>query len=204
MSRIIAGSAGGVRLIGPRHSRTRPTTDRVREALFSSIAAWAGTAGQPAHQQCAGLRFLDLYAGTGGVGLEAASRGASRLVLVERDPATAGLIRRNLVLTHLQGTAICSDAQTYLGSSPPEEFDVVFADPPYALDDAHLATVLAMVVDRGWLAPDGLLVVERAGRDPQPRWPSSILSVQERRYGETVLYYCQVTAQPAQPDDKER
>lgn len=203
MSRIIAGSAGGVRLITPRHSRTRPTTDRVREALFSSIAAWAGTAGQPAERQCAGLRFLDLYAGIGGVGLEAASRGASRVVLVEHDPATAALIRRNLTATRLQATVIPLDAQVYLGSSPAEEFDVIFADPPYALDDFRLTVVLAAVVDRGWLALDGLLVVERASRDPQPRWPSGIGPPQERRYGETVLYYCQAATRPAQSDDQE-
>jgi 16S rRNA (guanine966-N2)-methyltransferase len=94
-SRIIAGSRRGQRIAMPSGERTRPTTDRVREALFSAIAAWLGTSAEPAERSLAGLAFCDLYAGSGAVGLEAASRGASPVLLVERDPRTAQVARGN-------------------------------------------------------------------------------------------------------------
>ena len=95
MSRVIAGSAGGRRITMPSGRNTRPTTDRVREAVFSAVAAWAGTADRPPEEALAGLAFCDLYAGSGAVGLEAASRGADPVLLVEQDRGTAQLIRRN-------------------------------------------------------------------------------------------------------------
>src|SRR6187200_3360511 len=91
MSRIIAGSRRGRRIAMPPGDRTRPTSDRVREALFSAIAAWAGRAAEPVEQSLAGLAFCDLYAGSGAVGLEAASRGAYPVLLIERDLRTAQL-----------------------------------------------------------------------------------------------------------------
>ncbi|MFZ0530391.1 MAG: RsmD family RNA methyltransferase, partial [Propionicimonas sp.] len=95
MTRIIAGEKKGHRLRTPAHSATRPTTDRVREAAFSLIADWAGTAGEPGARMLAGLSFLDLFAGSGAVALEAASRGARPVLAVESDPATARLARGN-------------------------------------------------------------------------------------------------------------
>jgi 16S rRNA (guanine966-N2)-methyltransferase len=95
VSRIIAGSRGGQRIVMPTGDSARPTTDRVREALFSATAAWAGTAAAPVEMSLHGLAFCDLYSGSGAVGLEAASRGASRVLLIERDPRTAQLSRRN-------------------------------------------------------------------------------------------------------------
>ena len=118
MTRIIAGAAKGRRVATPTGSRTRPTTDRVREAVFSVIASWAGTLGEPAASQLDGLAFLDLFAGSGAVGLEAASRGASPVWAVESDPATARLIRRNAAGFGLPVSVLARGAEAVVGGRP--------------------------------------------------------------------------------------
>lgn len=188
MTRIIAGSAGGRRLRTPGHSATRPTTDRVREAAFSLVADWAGTLGEPAAAQLAGLSFLDLFAGSGAVALEAASRGAAPVLAVESDPATARLARGNAREVGLAVTVLAATVEKALAGEPPARFDVVWADPPYALPGPRLAPVLAAAADR-WLAGDGLLVVERSGRDLPPEFPPQVSDTWLRRYGETTLYF---------------
>ncbi len=134
MSRIIAGSRGGRRISMPPGDRTRPTTDRVREALFSAIAAWAGTAAAPAEHSLVGLAFCDLYAGSGAVGLEAASRGANPVLLVERDPRTAQLAKDNAKALGLVVDVVISSVEQLLRRPPARDFDIVFADPPYELE----------------------------------------------------------------------
>ena len=129
MTRIIGGSAGGRRITAPAGQHTRPTTDRVREALFSSIESWCGS--------LQGLRFLDLYAGSGAVGLEAWSRGAGVVTLVESDRRTARLIgdnARTLGFAKADVVAPAPVAAT-LAEPPAAPYDVVFLDPPYPLDD---------------------------------------------------------------------
>ena len=188
MTRIIAGSRKGHRLRTPAHSATRPTTDRVREATFSLIASWSGTAGAPAEEMLGGLSFLDLYAGSGAVALEAASRGAAPVVAVESDQATARIARGNARAVGLDVTVLASTVEKALAGEPQARFDVVWADPPYALPGDRLAPVLVAAADR-WVAEDGLLVLERASRDEPPVWPPGVTDSWERRYGETTLYF---------------
>ena len=138
VSRIIAGSRGGRRLTTPPGARTRPTTDRVREALFSAVAAWAGTADAPADEALAGLAFADLFAGSGAVGLEAASRGAGPVLLVEADKRTAAVTTRNVRDLGLAALVRTGRVETVVAAPAEQAYDVVFLDPPYELDGAAL------------------------------------------------------------------
>jgi 16S rRNA (guanine966-N2)-methyltransferase len=189
VSRIIAGSHGGRRLTTPPGSRTRPTTDRVREALFSAVAAWAGTAEAPPDEALAGLAFADLFAGSGAVGLEAASRGAGPVLLVEADKRTAAVATRNVRDLGLAAQVRTGRVETVVAAPSVQAYDVVFLDPPYELTSETLALVLAALADGGWLAPDALLVVERSRRTPELVWPPPVTETWSRSYGETVLHY---------------
>jgi 16S rRNA (guanine966-N2)-methyltransferase len=154
--------------------------------LFNSLAALL---------HIDGARVLDLYAGTGAVGLEALSRGAAAVVLVESGRAALDVLRRNVDAVGLPGATVVGRSVGAFVRSPPEQpFDLVFADPPYDLDDAELAEVLAAIGTPDWLAPDGYVVVERSARSGPPRWPAeSITPVRERRYGDGVLWYGRAT-----------
>lgn len=183
MTRIIAGSAGGRRLRTPRGELTRPTSDRVREALFSALESAQGT--------LEGDRFMDLYAGSGAVGLEALSRGASAAVLVEQDRRTAGLVRSNVESVGFASAArvVCSSVGRFLAEAEPTPHEVVFLDPPYELSRAAVENDLTLLADRGWLADDCLVVVERSARDSGLTWPEGYAEERSRRYGETVLLF---------------
>ena len=189
LSRIVAGSAGGRRIAMPPGRNTRPTTDRVREAVFSAVAAWAGTADRPPEQALAGLAFCDLYAGSGAVGLEAASRGAGPVLLVEQDRATVGHIRRNAADLGLAVEIRSGDVPALLRRPADTGFDVVFADPPYDLPAASLDAQLADLDAHGWLHPTALVVVERSRRTPAPGWPVAMTETWSRAYGETTVYF---------------
>jgi 16S rRNA (guanine966-N2)-methyltransferase len=189
VTRIIAGAAKGHRLRTPANSATRPTTDRVREATFSAIADWAGLAGQPADQMLAGLSFLDLYAGSAAVALEAASRGAVLASAVESSAPVAAIARANAQTTGLGVKVITQPVEKWVAVAPVTAFDVVWADPPYALENDRLAEVLVQLVERGWLADDGLLVLERSSRDEAVVVPKAMTQRWQRRYGETVVYF---------------
>lgn len=199
MARIIAGTAGGRRLSTPSGDATRPTTDRVREAFFSSLAAWVGRSDEPAPAQLAGLSFLDLFAGSGAVALEAASRGAAPVVAVEKKDAVARLIRDNARVANLDVRVHRGAVEAFLGQPASaradafgvtQGFDVVWLDPPYAVSDAEVEAALTLIVEGGWLGSDALVVVERSSRSPEPVFPGSPDSWQ-RRYGETVLHHAQ-------------
>ncbi len=192
MSRIIGGSARGRRLKTPPGTRTRPTSDRVREALFSSLESELGT--------LAGVRFLDLFAGSGAVGLEASSRGAGSVVLVEHDRATAALIRANataLGLEHATVHAIKAErlAETH-ANQPGTGFDVVFADPPYGMETEAVGAVLTGLLHAGLVSDGTVVVVERPRRGDPWVWPMGLKGMREKRYGETMLYYGQITGSP--------
>jgi 16S rRNA (guanine966-N2)-methyltransferase len=147
MTRIVAGAARGRRLRVPPGERTRPTSDRVREALFSSVESAVGS--------LAGRRVLDLYAGSGALGLEAVSRGAAHALLVESDARAVRVIRVNVAAVGLPGAEIVQSAvERLVADVPGEPYDVVLADPPYALPGDVVTAVLAGLT-RGWLAPDG-------------------------------------------------
>jgi len=189
VSRIIAGSRGGQRIAMPPGDRARPTTDRVREALFSAIAAWAGTAAEPVERSLGGLAFCDLYAGSGAVGLEAASRGASRVLLVERDHRTAQLSRRNAEALGLAVEILTSSVEQVLRKSPDRPFDIVFADPPYELDTPTVSAQIELLVVNSWADRDSLIVVERSRRSPKLVWPDVAAQRWSRAYGETILCF---------------
>ncbi len=189
MSRIIAGRARGSRLRMPQGERTRPTTDRVREAFFSYLATWADGAAAEPEDQLSGVRFLDLYSGSGAMGLEAASRGAAEAVLVESHRPVVELIKRNAAATTLADRATVHpfSVATFLAGEP-QPFDVVWLDPPYSMPTDEVSAVLARIAE-GWLASDGLVVVERSRRDPPPQWPAPLRVRWSRRYGETELHF---------------
>ncbi|MDG9674921.1 16S rRNA (guanine(966)-N(2))-methyltransferase RsmD [Micromonospora sp. DH14] len=183
MTRIVAGTLGGRRIAAPPGAGTRPTSDRVREALFSAIQA---------DVDLDGARFADLYAGSGAVGLEALSRGARHVLLVESDPRAARVIRENVAALRAGPAArlVAGKVATVLAAGPDgEPYDVVFADPPYAVPDEEITALLAALVDGGWLAPDALVVVERSRRTREFDWVEGITAERSRRYGETTLWY---------------
>ena len=205
MSRIIAGSAGGRRIAMPPGARTRPTTDRVREALFAALASWAGTADRPAEQALADLGFCDLYAGSGAVGLEAASRGARPVLLVESDRPTAQLATKNATDLRLGVEVQIAGVEELTDRPASRAYDVVFADPPYELPSDAVSTVLSRLLERHWLAPTALVVVERSRRSPALHWPGAFDQVWARRYGETVLCFAMITGSVSQaPVEGER
>jgi 16S rRNA (guanine966-N2)-methyltransferase len=175
--RIVAGAARGRRLTAPRGDEVRPTADRVKEALFSSL--------QPV---VPGASVLDLYAGAGGLGLEALSRGAARVTFVERGNAALQALRRNVEVVGLAGaTVVAGDAARALREGlVGGPFDLVLADPPYRLPKAELAALLAALVEH--LAPGATVVVERAARDGVPPWPAELSPGEPRRYGDTALH----------------
>jgi 16S rRNA (guanine966-N2)-methyltransferase len=181
MTRIVAGAAKGRRLAVP-DAGTRPTSDRAREGLFNSLAATV---------DLDRARVLDLFAGTGAVGLEALSRGATAVVLVEADRRAAEVLRRNVATVALPGAeVVAAPVERYLRTPPAAPFDIVFADPPYADDGAALSVVLAGLEAEGWLAPEAVVVVERAARDTPFVWSGDrVTPLRERRYGEAVLWY---------------
>ncbi|HMT33520.1 MAG TPA: 16S rRNA (guanine(966)-N(2))-methyltransferase RsmD [Dermatophilaceae bacterium] len=182
MTRIVSGSAGGRRLRTPAGSDTRPTSDRVREALFSRLDHL---------DVLAGARVLDLYAGSGALALEAMSRGAARALLVESDRAAAAVARSNAqALGWSSVVEVRSESveKALLGGTA-YPVDLVFLDPPYDLAEDRLGDVLALLVAHGWLAADALVVVERSSRSPQPMWPVGLAEAGERRYGETKVWF---------------
>jgi 16S rRNA (guanine966-N2)-methyltransferase len=202
LSRIIAGSRGGRRIAMPPGDRIRPTTDRVREAVFSAIAAWAGTAAGSAEESLAGLAFCDLYAGSGAVGLEAASRGASPVLLVERDRRTAQLARDNAKALGLLVELVVSSVEHVLRRPPDQVFDVIFADPPYELETTTVNAQLEQLVANRWVGPDSLIVVERSRRTPDLTWPTAAAKRWSRAYGETTLSFGSLEGGPGEQSNQ--
>ncbi|RBQ17376.1 16S rRNA (guanine(966)-N(2))-methyltransferase RsmD [Spongiactinospora rosea] len=190
MMRVIAGSAGGRRLTAPAGRGTRPTSDRAREGIFSSVGSMLGP--------LTGARVLDLYAGSGAVGLEALSRGAAHALLVESDAKAARVIKANIAALGLPGAELALDKAERLAAREceGEPYDFVFADPPYALGGAELTLVLERLADNGWLAPGALVAVERETRGEDLRWPPGIANERARRYGEATVWYGRAAGNP--------
>jgi 16S rRNA (guanine966-N2)-methyltransferase len=180
--RIVAGAARGRRLVVPPGDAVRPTADRVREALFASLAPLLP-----------GASVLDAFAGSGALGLEARSRGAARVTFIERERRALGALRRNIDAVGLDGvTVLAADAVRTLrdtarsGGLTGSPFDVVLLDPPYALAEDVLSGLLDDLV--ALLAPEATVVVERSADAPEPRWPTPLLPAAPRRYGSTRLH----------------
>ncbi|MBC7560836.1 MAG: 16S rRNA (guanine(966)-N(2))-methyltransferase RsmD [Dermatophilaceae bacterium] len=184
MTRIISGLAGGRRIGTPPGSDTRPTSDRVREALFSRLEHL-----DVVHQ----ANVLDLYAGSGALGLEAASRGAASVLLVESEWSAVAVVRKNITGLGLPGVSVRADTVERVLLSGPgagdTRCDLVLADPPYDVTEDALADVLTLLVTHHWLSEDAFVVVERAARSPEPRWPQGMEGAGERRYGDTKMWF---------------
>ena len=191
MSRIIAGAAGGTTLVSVPGSLTRPTTDRVKEALFSRLDAF---------EVIADARVLDLYAGSGSLGVESASRGAHSVDLVEFDGKASEVCQRNADLVNTVArrkvvTVHRSKVDSFLDRTQEAvRWDLVFLDPPYPLDEPALAGVLAKLLPH--LAEGAVVVVERSSRTPEPAWPEGFSDQRRKRYGETVLWYGHAASPP--------
>lgn len=181
MTRIVAGELGGRRLVVPPGRGTRPTSDRVREALFSALGAML---------DLPGARMADLYAGSGALGFEALSRGCAHALFVESDARAVATLRRNIAALGVGDSArlVGGPVERVVAEPPAEPYDLVVADPPYALDDERLTAVLTGLA-AGWLADDAVVVLERATRSGEPSWVPGISPVRGRRYGETTLWY---------------
>lgn len=189
MTRVISGSARGRRLAVPPGRGTRPTSDRAREGLFSTLESLLGS--------LAGRRVADLYAGSGAVGIEALSRGAAHCLFVEQDSAALRALRSNVAAVALPGAEVVGRrVEQVVGPAPPagdgaapRPYDVVFLDPPYDVPAARLSGTVADLVAGGWLAPGAVVVVERATRSGPWTWPAGLRAERERRYGEATLWY---------------
>jgi 16S rRNA (guanine966-N2)-methyltransferase len=181
VTRIVAGQWGGRRIETPKGDGTRPTSDRVREAMFSSLESELGGLD--------GCRVLDLFAGSGALGLEALSRGADHADLVESDRQAASVIARNIKELDATGARLHrTTVERFVGSLPPEPYGLVLLDPPYALSTDEIGVLLTAVVQSGGLGPGGLVVVERSKRTPFA-WPDVLTALRDRAYGETHLWY---------------
>ncbi|MFG1704670.1 16S rRNA (guanine(966)-N(2))-methyltransferase RsmD [Nonomuraea sp. M3C6] len=188
MTRIIAGTAGGRRLAVPPGRGTRPTSDRAREGIFLTLDSLYGLRG---------ARVLDLYAGSGAVGLEALSRGAAEAVLVESDPRAVRTIKANVKEIGLEGARVIADkVERLLGKTPDEPYDIVFADPPYAVPDSEVERTLELLRDNGWLVDEALVAFERESRGKPLMWPEGYVEERVRRYGEASVWYGRAAGNP--------
>lgn len=181
--RVIAGVAKGRRLVAPKGDRTRPTSDRVKESWFSALQPVLG-----------GAHVLDLYAGSGGLGLEALSRGAAAVTFVEKDRRALEALRTNLAAVDLPGaTVVARDVHQALADPLADApFDVVVADPPYRADEDELRRLLVALVRH--LAQDAVVTLERGRREPPPPWPAELSADDPRRYGDTTLHRARLVA----------
>ena len=176
VTRIIAGTARGRRLQVPAGVGTRPTADRAREGLFSSLQSLL---------DLEGARVLDLYAGSGALGLEALSRGAGSATMVEEDPAAVTAIRANIDTLALPGAFVVPQkVETFLANPPEPRYDLVLMDPPYDVDPAPVLEALVP-----WLAEEAVVMVERRTRSGELHWPEGLVAERSRRYGEATLWY---------------
>jgi 16S rRNA (guanine966-N2)-methyltransferase len=183
--RIIAGAAKG-RPISAVASLTRPTSDRAREALFSSLASEFG--------ELDGLRVLDLYAGTGAIALEALSRGAAIVHAVEKDEAAAKAISSNYDsikssqfagIFHLYSMG----AHRFLGDKAQFQYHFIYIDPPYDVDDIDIVETLVQLRENGYLHPDALIAIERNSRTREISWPYGYEEIRVKNYGQARIFY---------------
>lgn len=177
----MAGRAGGRRLVVPARG-TRPTSERVREALFSAVQS---------AMDLDGAAVLDLYAGSGALGLEALSRGAEHAAFVESERAALSVLERNIAALSLPGAEIRRGrVRAVLAGPAPRRYDLVLADPPYDLGTDELNGVLILLTE--WIGTGAVVVVERAARTEPPEWPEVLRPMKVRRYGDTELHWARV------------
>lgn len=192
MTRIVAGSVGGRTLAVPPKG-TRPTSDRVREAIFSRLEHYG---------VLEDARVLDLYAGSGALGLEAASRGAREVVLVEAGAPAAQVCSRNVASLGLSGVRVVTDrAERFVRQPAAAPWDLVFLDPPYDVSDPDVAEVLAAL--EAQVAAEAVVVVERSSRSPEPAWPTGWRLITSKDYGDTRVFYAEPVPDPDAPADED-
>jgi len=188
MTRIIAGLAGSLKLTSPAKV-TRPTSDRIRESIFSRLEA---------KDLLTNAKVLDLFAGTGALALESASRGASLAWMVERDGKAAAVCVANLKIVakallkeevEFDGKVINKSVSSFLATAAEQEFDLVFIDPPYEITNDEVVTDLELLKP---LLKDATVVVERSSRTEAPKWPAGYVFDDEKSYGDTVVYWLSV------------
>jgi len=168
----------------PEGEAVRPTSDRVKESVFSALGPG----------RLVGARVLDLYAGSGALGLEALSRGAAEALFVDRDHAAVRAIRTNIETLGFDGRAVLRQgpvATVLIGPRPGDAFDLVLLDPPYDTPAADVEHVLGLLIEGEWLTPDATVVVERAAGSAPLRWPAQWGSTWERCYGDTLVLFAQ-------------
>ena len=185
MSRIIAGTLKGRRLVRPRGDVTRPTADQVRIALMDTLMPWLP-----------GARFLDLFAGAGGVGLEALSRGAAHVTFVERDARAVAALRQNVEALGVTAGArvVRGDVARQLAGLADAPFTLVFLDPPY---DAETAATLEALGAPDLIVPDALVIVQHLTKRPPPARAGGLAAFRTRRFGETTLTFFRAGAYDA-------
>lgn len=180
VTRIVAGTVGGRRIDVPPKG-TRPTSEKVREAVFNALESLI---------ELDGARVLDLYGGSGALGLEALSRGAGHVTFVESDKRAAGVLRRNATSLGFRDLRVEQAKAEVLVSAPASEpFDVVLADPPYDLSGEVLQRVLDGLGAGGWTAPGSFVIVERAVRGGEPDWTPPLHEFRVKRYGGTAVHW---------------
>ncbi len=185
MSRIIAGACGGLRLANVPGDNTRPTTDRVKEALFSRLETYG---------MFDSTRVLDLFGGSGALGCESLSRGALHADFTDTYPKAIATIEKNVAallkaLPEASAKIHKMSARAFLSAYRSSAWDLAFIDPPYALENSELEDLLALLTPH--LAADAVVVVERSSRTPEPVWPTGIELFAQKKYGETTLYYAE-------------
>ena len=181
--RIIGGSAKGKNLYSPSE-RTRPTSDRAREGLFSSLESEFGSISD--------LKFLDLFSGSGAVGVEALSRGAAFVQSVEQDRSTAQIAEKNFQLVNGVSGTFRVDAERagkYLSNPAEMQFDIIFLDPPYELPNKEIEKLLRAILKNNYLKSDGIIAVERESKSKEFIWPSPLVGTKVRGYGQGSIYY---------------
>ncbi|MEY4742279.1 MAG: hypothetical protein RL672_1029 [Actinomycetota bacterium] len=200
MTRIIAGIAGSRQLAAPV-SPTRPTSDRIRESIFNRLENW---------DALEGARVVDLYAGTGALALEAISRGAASAVLVEKDAKAAAVCAKNIgfIEAALQAAKVKASMRVqqksvdaYLSTAGSVEFDLVFIDPPYDIENRDITENLGKVAPL--LAMDAIVVLERSSRTPRAELPADLVLEDEKSYGDTVVYWIGRAADQTANDEAE-
>lgn len=179
MTRIVGGRWSGRTLTTPTGTHTRPTSEKVRAALGNTMTSTGALAGA-----C----VLDLFAGTGALGLELASRGADRVVFVDDDRAAVAAIRANVATLGAAAEVVPTSAAAYAATAG-RRFDIVIADPPYDLSNADLVAILAALVANDRLAPGADIVIERSRRAADLAWPPPLAEQRSKRYGDTLLLF---------------